>query len=54
MYHSCILEDKQLRAACNRCDKFCGDQHDYHECQQCPVFQMYCELKEFRFAATFD
>ena len=54
MYHSELLKDKQLRSACNRCDEFCGDAHDYRECNQCPVFQMYCELEEFRFAATFD
>jgi hypothetical protein len=53
MYHDSILKDKQMRAACERCENFSGDSHDYHECNKCPVFEMYCELQEYRFAETF-
>ena len=53
-YHACIHEKGEMAKVCKCCKKFCGEQHDYHECTGCPAFQMYCELEEFRFAFTFD
>lgn len=53
-YHHCIHEKGEMAKVYNHCEKFCGEQHDYHECTECPAFQMYCELEEFRFAASFD
>ena len=51
-YQKCIY-GTEMTAICERCEEFCGTEHDYNECTGCPAFQMYCELEEFRFANSF-
>lgn len=52
-YHNQIHKDERLKQACGHCDHFMGKVHDYHECKQCAVFQMYCELQQYHFVDTF-
>ena len=33
-----------LKKACERCEQYCGEQHDYTECVECPTYTMHSEL----------
>lgn len=36
-----------LRECCEICDSYCGVEHDFAECIQCPVYVMYRKLSYF-------
>lgn len=46
MEYKCY-EDK-LREACSRCDEYAGEDHDYGECEECPVLYLAEEADWFR------
>lgn len=34
-------DDENLKKMCSRCDKWCGEEHDYNECVDMPCFIFY-------------
>lgn len=35
--------DRKLLKCCRHCDAYCGNQHDFDECSNCPVLSLYKE-----------
>lgn len=36
-----LHEDKELQDMCQRCEEWCGENHDYDECLNKPCFTFY-------------
>lgn len=45
------MDDKDttedLRKCCERCEQYCGSEHDYGECN-CPILELWREVKFWR------
>lgn len=39
---------KDLRLCCERCEEYMGDEHDFGECENCPILELWYEVKWWR------
>ena len=44
---------KDLIPCCERCEEYCGEEHDFNECSNCPILEMWYELKYWRWYGSY-
>lgn len=44
----------ELRAMCERCERYCGNEHDWNECLDMPCFQFYLAYEYLEWVNSSD
>lgn len=48
------IKDKMLIDICKMCDRYVGDEHDYAECEGCPVLRLYMNYNRLSVDKSFS
>lgn len=53
-YMDDVKETKDLRKCCERCEEYMGAEHDYGECENCPILQLWYETEWWRWCGSWE
>ena len=49
-----LHNDEELIACCKLCEAYCGEEHDFQECSNCPTLDLYKEWAKLHYQNWFD
>lgn len=49
-----IKEDDKLKQMCNKCENYCGKEHDYNECENEMCFKFYLSYKYLKWLSSYE
>lgn len=48
------VNDETLKLMCQPCEYYCGDCHDYSDCNKCIAYKVFCEFERYHYWKSWE